>query len=125
MVVVGNGLDADGAGSLTLAGAGSLNYEGTARLAAQQNALSQVLANMSGATFADGKLSYPFAIGGTLKKPLFRLKSMQGVGGKLGAAERIAGAAGVQVPGAGQTGQPQQPGDLVQGLAGMFKKKKP
>ena len=123
--MVGNGVDADGSGSLTLAGEGSLNYEGTARLAAQKNALSQVLANISGATFADGKLSYPFAIGGTLKNPLFRLKSMQGMGGKLGTAERIAGAAGVQVPGAGQPGQAEQPAGLVQGIAEMFKKKKP
>jgi hypothetical protein len=125
VVVIGNGVDAEGSGSLTLAGEGSLNYEGTARLAAKKNPLSQVLANISGATFADGKLSYPFAIGGTLKNPLFRLKSMQGMGGKLGTAERIAGAAGVQVPGAGQPGQAEQPAGLVQGIAGMFKKKKP
>jgi hypothetical protein len=124
IVVVGNGVDADGAGSLTLAGEGSLNYEGTARLAAQKNALSQVLANVSGATFADGKLSYPFTIAGTLKNPAFRVKSLQGVGGKLGVAQGIAGAAGVQVPGGGQPGQAVQPGELVQGIAGMFKKKK-
>jgi uncharacterized protein involved in outer membrane biogenesis len=117
MVLVGNGIEAVGSGSLTLAGDGSLNYEGTARLAAQKNALSQVLANMSGATFVDGKLSYPFAIAGTLKKPLFRLKSMPGAGGKVGAA-------GVQAPGAAQPGQAAPPGNLVQGIAGMFKKKK-
>ena len=79
---------------------------------------------MSGATFADGKLSYPFTIAGTLHNPLFRLKTLSGPGGKLGAAGRIAGAAGVQVPGAGQPGQAEQPGGLVQGIAGMFKKKK-
>ena len=83
-----------------------------------------MLANISGATFADGKLSYPFAIGGTLKNPAFKLKTLSGPGGKLGAAQRIAGAAGVQVPGAGQPGQAEQPAGLVQGLAGMFKKKK-
>jgi len=124
VVVIGNGVDADGSGSLTLAGAGSLNYEGTARLAAKKNPLSEVLANISGATFADGKLSFPFTIGGTLRNPQFKLKTLSGPGGKLGTAQRIAGAAGVQVPGAGQTGQPQQPADLVQGIAGMFKKKK-
>jgi hypothetical protein len=124
IAVAGNGVDAEGSGSLTLAGAGSLNYEGTARLAAKKNPLSEVLANISGATFADGKLSFPFTIGGTLRNPQFKLKTLSGPGGKLGTAQRIAGAAGVQVPGAGQTGQPQQPADLVQGIAGMFKKKK-
>ena len=117
VVVIGNGVDADGSGSLTLAGAGSLSYEGTARLAAKKNPLSEVLANMSGATFADGKLSFPFTIGGTLHNPLFKLKTPSGSGGKLGAA-------GGQVPGAGQSGQAGQPAGLVQGIAGMFKKKK-
>jgi uncharacterized protein involved in outer membrane biogenesis len=124
IVVVGNGLDADGSGSLTLAGEGSLDYEGTARLLAKKNILSETLATISGATFADGKLSYPFTIAGTLKNPTFRLKTLSGVGGKLGAAERIAGAAGAKVPGVGQPGQEPQPGEVVQGIAGLFKKKK-
>jgi uncharacterized protein involved in outer membrane biogenesis len=124
VVVIGNGVDATGSGSLTLAGEGSLNYEGTARLAAKKNPLSEVLANMSGGTFADGKLSYPFTISGTLHNPLFKLKTPSGTGGKPSAAQRATGAAGVQVPGAGQPGQAGQPGNLVEGIAGMFKKKK-
>jgi uncharacterized protein involved in outer membrane biogenesis len=124
IVVVGNGLDADGSGNLTLAGEGSLDYEGTARLLAKKNILSETLATISGATFADGKLSYPFTISGTLKNPSFRLKSFSGVGGKVGAAGRIAGAAGVKVPGVAEPSQEPQPGDVVQGIAGLFKKKK-
>jgi hypothetical protein len=124
IVVVGNGVDADGSGSLTLAGEGSLDYEGTARLLAKKNVLTEALATISGAAFADGKISYPFTIAGTLKNPTYRLKTLSGVGGKLGAAERIAGAAGAKVPGVGPPGQEQPPGEMVQGIAGLFKKKK-
>jgi len=119
--VVGNGVDVDGSGSVTLAGEGSLEYEGVAKIVAGQTALTNVLASISGATFADGKLTFPFNLGGTLQNPKFNLKSAGGAG-KLAA---IQGAlAGGQMQGA-QPGQAQQPADLVQGIAGLFKKKKP
>jgi uncharacterized protein involved in outer membrane biogenesis len=122
VTIVGNGVDVDGAGTLSLAGAGSLAYDGVAKLAAGQNPLSGLLAGLSGATFADGKLSFPFGIGGTLRSPQFKLKSL-GSKGQLSGLQGLLGPKGQA--GTAQDGQTQQqnPQDLVQGLAGMFKKK--
>jgi uncharacterized protein involved in outer membrane biogenesis len=115
--VVGNGLDAQGSGSMTLAGPGSLNYDGVANLAAGTNQLSTLLASMSGATLANGKMTFPFGIGGTLSVPKFMLKSM-GKGQVNGLQNLIGGQQG------GTTNQQQDPASLIQGLAGAFKKKK-
>lgn len=122
VTIVGNGVDVDGTGILTLAGAGSLAYDGTAKIAAAQNPLTGLLAGLSGATFADGKLSFPFGIGGSLQSPQFKLKSL-GSKGQLSGLQGLLGPKGQ--PGTTQEGQTQQqtPEDLVQGLAGMFKKK--
>lgn len=122
VTIVGNGVDIDGAGALSLAGAGSLDYEGTAKLAAQENQVTNVLANLSGATFEDGKMTFPFTIGGTLENPRFKLKS-------LGSKQQITGIQkllGGQQQAEGEEGQTDQqsPADLVQGITGLFKKKK-
>lgn len=118
--VVGNGLDAQGAGSMTLAGPGSLDYNGVANLAAGSNQLTSLLAGMSGATLANGKMSLPFGIGGTLSVPKFMLKSM-GSAGQLNSIQNLVG--GQTTPGA-NSNQQQNPASLIQGLAGAFKKKK-
>ena len=122
VVIIGNGVDIDGAGILALAGEGSLAYEGVAKLAAGQNPVTGLLAGLSGATFADGKLSFPFAIDGTLGNPHFKLKSL-GSKGQLSGLQGLLGPKNQQ--GTAQEGQTQQqsPQDLVQGIAGMFKKK--
>jgi AsmA protein len=99
--IVGNGVDVDASGSLALAGEGSLDYQGVARVAAAQNALSNLVANLSGATFANGKMGFPFHLAGPLQNPKFTLKS-GGAGGQLGA---ITGAPGQK----GATGQQQKP----------------
>jgi uncharacterized protein involved in outer membrane biogenesis len=115
VVIIGNGVDIDGSGSLAVAGEGNLDYEGIARIAAEKNALTEVLAGLSGAKLEGGKLTFPFALGGTFQNPKFTLKSAGGAG-RLGAVGNILGA---------KPGQAQQPADLVQGISGLFKKKKP
>jgi uncharacterized protein involved in outer membrane biogenesis len=115
VVVIGNGVDIDASGSLAVAGEGNLDYEGIARIAAEKNALTEVLAGLSGAKLEGGKLTFPFGLGGTFQNPKFTLKSAGGAG-TLGAVGNILGA---------KSGQPQQPAGLVQGISGLFKKKKP
>ncbi|MFB3923756.1 MAG: AsmA family protein [Terriglobia bacterium] len=122
VTIVGNGVDVDGAGVLSLAGAGSLAYDGIAKLAAGQSPVSGLLAGLSGATVADGKLTFPFGVGGTLQSPQFKLKSL-GSKNQLTGLQGLLGQKGQQ--GTAQEGQTQQqtPQDMIQGLAGMFKKK--
>jgi uncharacterized protein involved in outer membrane biogenesis len=115
--ILGNGVDVDGSGSLALAGEGSLDYQGVAKVAASQNALTSIVRGISGATFANGKMAFPFNLAGTLQNPKFTLKS-GGAGSRLGA---ITGVLGGQK---GATGQQQQPANAVQGITGLFKKKK-
>ncbi len=116
IAIVGNGVDVNGKGSLGMAGQGSLDYDGLAKVAAGQNPLTNILGNLSGATLADGKLTFPFGIGGTLQSPRFTLKSASG--GKVGGLQSALGT------GAGQPGVKEQPADLVQGIAGLLKKKR-
>jgi len=118
--IVGSGVDVDGAGVLALAGEGSLDYVGIAKLAAGQNPITNILGGLSGATYADGKLTFPFSVGGTFQNPQFKLKSL-GSKQQLTGLQGLLGAKGQQQTDA--QGQQQTPADLVQGLAGMFKKK--
>jgi uncharacterized protein involved in outer membrane biogenesis len=105
--IVGNGLGIDAAGVLSLVDKGSLDYEGVAEVSAAQNALTTMLAGLSGAKFSDGKLSFPFTLGGTPDHPRFSLKAPAGAPGTGGATV-------------------VQP-DVVQGIMDLFKKqpKKP
>lgn len=112
--IVGNGVDVEASGTLALAGVGSLDYQGVAKVAASQNALTSVLGGLSGATIAGGKMVFPFNLTGTLQDPKFTLKS-GGAGRRLGAVS--GGVAGQK----GATTQ-QQPGNVVQGITGLFKK---
>jgi len=122
ITVIGNGVDIDASGSLALAGEGNLAYDGIAKLAAAQNPLTNLLTGFSGATYADGKLTFPFSVTGTLENPQFKLKS-------LGSKEHISGLQsllhGQKQASAQEDPAPQQqtPGDLLQGLSGLFKRK--
>jgi uncharacterized protein involved in outer membrane biogenesis len=116
--IVGNGVDVEGSGSLALAGEGSLDFQGVAKVAASQNALTSIVGSMSGTTVADGKMAFPFNLAGTLQNPKFTLKS-GGAGSQSGA---ITGAPGGQK---GATGQQPQPANAVQGKTGLLKKKNP
>ena len=107
ITLVGNGLDVEGSGSMTMAGEGSLDYQGDANLAARGNSpLANVLGGLTGAKIANGKMTFPFTVGGTFAKPKFGLKGMAGPAGAPGAAA-------------------QEPINAVKGLSGLFKKKKP
>lgn len=123
ITVVGNGVDVDGSGSVSLAGEGVLDYQGVARLAAAQNAVSNFLQGLTGATLENGKLTFPFNVAGTLSNPKFLIKSL-GRGGQLNALKGLGTAGAGQQAGSSPGQTPQQPADLVQGLAGLFKKKK-
>jgi len=106
ITMVGNGMDVDGSGSMTMAGEGTLDYRGEASLAANgNNPLASLLGGLAGARFSHGKMIFAFTVGGTISKPKFGLK------GRAGGAES-------------QPGQPQQPASLPNGLSGLFKKKK-
>ena len=71
--IVGNGVELDSSGSLGLAGKGSLNYQGVAKVATSQNALTTILRGISGATLIDGKMAFHFKLTGTLQNPQFTL----------------------------------------------------
>jgi hypothetical protein len=104
---VGNGVNVDGSGSMTMAGEGTLDYQGVAALTASgDNPLTGVLAGMAGAKVSGGKMTFPFAVGGTLANPKFSLKG--GAGG----------------PAAAPVAAAEQPVNAVRGIAGIIKKKK-
>ena len=103
----GNGVEVDGSGSLTMAGDGSLDYQGEASFAVNgSNPLVTVLGGLAGAKFAHGKMTFPFTVSGTFAKPKFSLK---------GGAEQ-------------QGGTPQaaarEPTNAVRGIAGLLRRKK-
>ncbi len=102
--VVGNGVEITAVGSIALAGAGNIAYEGTANVAAGNNELSNLIASLSGATFADGKLSFPFTLTGTLENPNFRLRSTTPANILRGLRNLVGGA---QQPAAVEEGQTQ------------------
>ncbi len=71
----GNGVGVVGSGSLTMAGEGTLDYQGDASIAAGgSNPLVAILGGLAGATYADGKLTFPFTVAGTFAQPKFSMK---------------------------------------------------
>ena len=114
ITVVGNGINVDGSGSMTMGGEGSLDYQGVAKIDAGANPLTNVLAGASGSTITEGKLTFPFTVGGTFAKPKFSVK---------GAAPGAAGVAKGVAQGVVQG--KEQPAEVVRGIAGMLRKKKP
>ena len=73
--IVGNGVEVDASGSLGLAGKGSLDYQGVATVTTSQNALTSLLGGLTGTTVKGGKMAFPFHLTGTLKNPIFTLRS--------------------------------------------------
>jgi uncharacterized protein involved in outer membrane biogenesis len=120
ITILGNGIDIDGSGVLSMAGAGNLDYQGVAKMAAGQSPLSGLLSGLTGATMENGKLNLPFGISGTLDNPRFILKSL-GSANQVNALQKLMG--GQDSTQAGQQ-QQQQPSDLVQGITDLLKKKK-
>jgi len=48
-----------------------LNYRGLAEITSKESFFTNTVARLSGATLKDGKLQFPFRIGGTIDSPLF------------------------------------------------------
>lgn len=67
----GHGVDLDGSGSVSLSGSDELNYQGVAEIVSQQGFVTNLAARLAGGTLKDGKLSFPFHIGGTIDNPVF------------------------------------------------------
>jgi uncharacterized protein involved in outer membrane biogenesis len=68
----GYGVDVDGSGSVSLSGSDELNYQGVAQITSKQGFVTNLFARLAaGATLKDGKLSFPFHIGGTIDNPVF------------------------------------------------------
>jgi len=77
----GYGVDLDGSGSISLSGSDELNYRGVAEITSHQGFVTNLLARLAGGTLKDGKLSFPFHIGGTIDNPIFT-KGTKGEKGK-------------------------------------------
>jgi len=73
--IVGNGVEVNASGSFALAGEGSLDYHGVAKLAASDNALTNIMGSMSGSKIAHGKMVFPFILTGTFRNPKITLNS--------------------------------------------------
>jgi uncharacterized protein involved in outer membrane biogenesis len=69
--VDGYGVDLDGSGSVSLSGSDQLNYQGVAEIVSKQGFVTNLFARLAGGTLKDGKLSFPFHIGGTIDNPIF------------------------------------------------------
>jgi uncharacterized protein involved in outer membrane biogenesis len=111
VTIVSNDLNVDASGVLDVAKSNLMNYTGTALVPARQGGLTNLVANISGATFANGKLSFPFELHGTLDNPRFSLKTGKGVLG------------GLTAPASGGA-QGAQPANTIQNLMNIFQKKK-
>jgi uncharacterized protein involved in outer membrane biogenesis len=67
----GYGVDVDGSGSVSVSGSDVLDYRGLAEITTKEGFFTNTIARLSGATLKDGKLQFPFRIGGTIDNPVF------------------------------------------------------
>jgi uncharacterized protein involved in outer membrane biogenesis len=67
----GYGVDVDGSGSVSVSGSDELDYRGLAEITTKESFFTNTFARLSGATLKDGKLQFPFRIGGTINSPVF------------------------------------------------------
>ena len=67
----GYGVDVDGSGSVSVSGSEVLNYRGLAEITTKESFFTNTIARLSGAKLKDGKLQFPFRIGGTIDSPVF------------------------------------------------------
>ena len=67
----GYGVDVDGSGSVSVSGSDELNYRGLAEITTKESFFTNTVARMSGASLKDGKLQFPFRVGGTISSPIF------------------------------------------------------
>jgi uncharacterized protein involved in outer membrane biogenesis len=67
----GYGVDVDGSGSVSISGSDELDYRGLAEITTKESFFTNTVARFSGAKLKDGKLQFPFRIGGTIDNPIF------------------------------------------------------
>ena len=67
----GYGVDVDGSGNVSVSGSDELDYRGLAEITTKESFITNTVARISGATLKDGKLQFPFRIGGTIDSPAF------------------------------------------------------
>jgi uncharacterized protein involved in outer membrane biogenesis len=67
----GYGVDVDGSGSVSVSGSDELDYRGLAEITSKEGFFTNTIARLSGASLVDGKLQFPFRIGGTIDSPVF------------------------------------------------------
>jgi uncharacterized protein involved in outer membrane biogenesis len=67
----GYGVDVDGSGSVSVSGSDELDYRGLAEITTKEGFFTNTVARLSGASLKDGKLQFPFRIGGTIDNPVF------------------------------------------------------
>jgi uncharacterized protein involved in outer membrane biogenesis len=67
----GYGVDVDGSGTVSVSGSDELNYRGLAEITTKESFFTNTVARFSGASLKDGKLQFPFRIGGTIDSPVF------------------------------------------------------
>jgi uncharacterized protein involved in outer membrane biogenesis len=67
----GYGVDVDGSGSVSVSGSDELSYRGLAEITTKEGFFTNTIARLSGAALVDGKLQFPFRIGGTIDNPIF------------------------------------------------------
>ena len=67
----GYGVDVDASGSVSVSGSDELNYRGLAEITTKETFFTNTIARLSGVTLKDGKLQFPFRIGGTIDGPVF------------------------------------------------------
>jgi uncharacterized protein involved in outer membrane biogenesis len=67
----GYGVDVDGSGSVSVSGSDELDYRGLAEITTKEGFFTNTVARLSGASLVDGKLQFPFRIGGTIDNPVF------------------------------------------------------
>lgn len=67
----GFGVDLDGSGSVSISGSDELDYHGVAEIVSEQGFVTNLFAQLAGGTLKDGKLSFPFHVGGTIDNPVF------------------------------------------------------
>jgi uncharacterized protein involved in outer membrane biogenesis len=67
----GYGVDVDGSGSVSVSGTDELDYRGLAEITTKESFFTNTVARLSGAALKDGKLQFPFRIGGTIDNPVF------------------------------------------------------
>jgi len=61
----------DGSGSVSVSGSDDLNYRGLAEVTTNESFLTNTVARLSGTSLKDGKLQFPFWIGGMIDSPVF------------------------------------------------------